>query len=329
MTDALALLDRAADAGYNGVVLTDSKFMRWDQLPAKYLTNVRRVREACRAHTSGVYRLRLPDRLQQRSAGPRPEPSRRVAGPRRAVSSPGGRLIPADRSARLRNGGFEQSKNHQPDGWSFVDQPGKIAFIDSGIHSEGGCSLRMQDIAHCTIRNSATARVSKAHGRALPLLPRVGDGQNAEVRVGRRGADRRARRRGVALNYDKPHVEKTQDWKRIDITFNSLEFSEVNLYLGVWGGRRGRIWWDDVRLEPGGLVNVVRRDGAATGHQRRRPDRLREGPISRTPAIPSWAGPVGRRFQRLARSAGHRDSRGQPHPRRPNGAAELFSYCGH
>ena len=36
----------------------------------------------------------------------------------------------------------------------------------------------------------------------------------------------------------------------------------MNLYLGIWGGRRGKIWWDDVRLEPGGLVNVVRRDGA-------------------------------------------------------------------
>jgi hypothetical protein len=67
---------------------------------------------------------------------------------------------------------------------------------------------------------------------------------------------------GTALNYHKPHVDRTQEWKRIDITFNSLEFSQVNLYLGIWGGKRGKIWWDDVRLEPGGLVNVVRRDGA-------------------------------------------------------------------
>ena len=44
----------------------------------------------------------------------------------------------------------------------------------------------------------------------------------------------------VALNYHTPHVEKTQDWKRIDVTFNSLEFSQVNLYLGVWGGGGAR-----------------------------------------------------------------------------------------
>ena len=48
--DALALLERAGKAGYNGVVLTDSKFFRWDQLPERYVENVRRVRRACRDH---------------------------------------------------------------------------------------------------------------------------------------------------------------------------------------------------------------------------------------------------------------------------------------
>jgi hypothetical protein len=44
----LALLRRAANAGYTGVVLTDSKFMRWDGLPERYVHNVARVRQACR-----------------------------------------------------------------------------------------------------------------------------------------------------------------------------------------------------------------------------------------------------------------------------------------
>ena len=38
----MKLLERAAKAGYNGVALADSKFMRWDQLPLRYLGNVRR-----------------------------------------------------------------------------------------------------------------------------------------------------------------------------------------------------------------------------------------------------------------------------------------------
>ena len=33
-----------------------------------------------------------------------------------------------------------------PTGWSFVDQPGKITFIDTAVKCEGRASLRMQDI---------------------------------------------------------------------------------------------------------------------------------------------------------------------------------------
>jgi hypothetical protein len=35
----------------------------------------------------------------------------------------------------------------------------------------------------------------------------------------------------------------------------------VNLYLGAWGADGGELWWDDVKLEESGLVNLLRRDG--------------------------------------------------------------------
>ena len=35
----------------------------------------------------------------------------------------------------------------------------------------------------------------------------------------------------------------------------------MRVYLGCWGGKGGRIWWDDVTLEEVGLLNVLRRDG--------------------------------------------------------------------
>ena len=122
----------------------------------------------------------------------------------------------------------------------------------------------------CGCRTSDCTIPQHGHGRACQTLTvkpfryyhvsaavKTQDFESAgEVQIAVLGKD------GTALNYHKPHVERTQDWKRIDVTFNSLEFSQVNLYLGIWGGRRGKIWWDDVRLEPGGLVNVVRRDGA-------------------------------------------------------------------
>jgi hypothetical protein len=53
----------------------------------------------------------------------------------------GGRLVPADDSARLKNGGFERWKDNVPMGWNFVDQPGAIAFIDTAVRREGRASL--------------------------------------------------------------------------------------------------------------------------------------------------------------------------------------------
>jgi hypothetical protein len=52
-----------------------------------------------------------------------------------------------------------------------------------------------------------------------------------------------------------------QDWTQFHLVFNSYEYEQVRVYFGTWGGREGRIWWDDVALEEMGLTNVLRRDG--------------------------------------------------------------------
>ncbi len=44
----LKLIERASASGYNGVVIADSKFMRWDNLPNRYIENAQKFREACR-----------------------------------------------------------------------------------------------------------------------------------------------------------------------------------------------------------------------------------------------------------------------------------------
>jgi hypothetical protein len=260
--DALALVERAAKAGYNGLVLTDSKFMRWDQMPEAYLVNVRRVRQACRDHKLAciacVCHIGYCNDLLSRD----PNLAEGLPVADAPFVAKNGRLVPTNDSAGLINGGFERWKGNVPAGWRYVDQPGKISFIDRAVRREGLASLRMQDIGLHDPQNG--------HGRACQTLTvkpfryyrvsaavKTQDFESAgEVQIVVLGKD------GTSLNYHRPKVKKTQDWQRIDMTFNSLESSEVNLYLGVWGGKRGKIWWDDVRLDPGGLVNVVRRDGA-------------------------------------------------------------------
>src|SRR5262249_15356998 len=57
------------------------------------------------------------------------------------------------------------------------------------------------------------------------------------------------------------HLRPTQDWTLVEVVFNSLDQEEVNLYAGVWGGKKGALWIDDLRLEELALVNVLRRPG--------------------------------------------------------------------
>ena len=259
---ALALLERSAKAGYTGLVLTDSKFMRWDQLPPTYLENVRKVRAACRAARldciAAVCPMGYSNDLLSR------DPNLAEGLP--VVEAPfvvrAGKVIAADDSAALANGSFEEHKGDVPAGWRFVDMPGQITFIDTQVKHEGQASLRLQDIGlhspeHGNGRACQTLKVHPFRYYHVSAFVKTENFEAAgEVRIAVLGEG------GTALNHVDLGLAKTQDWKRVDVTFNSLEFSEVNLYLGVWGGKGGKIWWDDVRLEPGGLVNLVRRPGA-------------------------------------------------------------------
>jgi hypothetical protein len=64
-----------------------------------------------------------------------------------------------------------------------------------------------------------------------------------------------------SINVQTFHAQPTQDWKRCDLVFNSLDNRDGLLYLGSWSGKDGKLWWDDLRLEEIGLVNVLRRPG--------------------------------------------------------------------
>ena len=59
----------------------------------------------------------------------------------------------------------------------------------------------------------------------------------------------------------RPTLAATQDWTQISCTFNSLDATKVRLYAGLWGGKTGYLWIDDLQLEEIGLRSVVRRPG--------------------------------------------------------------------
>ena len=256
----IALLNRAAKAGYNGVLLTDSKFTRWGQLPDRYEKNVKRLRDECRRLKIECFAAVCPIGYSNDILNLDPN----LAEGLPVVDAPfvvkNGVLVP-EQSAEpiLKNGGFEESRNHRPAGWGFVDEPGKNSFIDSETKVEGAVSLRMQDNGSSEPRNARVMQeitVEPFHSYHVSVMLKTEDFDAvAATNIAVLAPD------GQSLNWHMPSLRQTEDWRRIDITFNSLDNTKLNLYFGTWGARKGKIWWDDVSVEPAGFVNVLRREG--------------------------------------------------------------------
>jgi hypothetical protein len=58
-----------------------------------------------------------------------------------------------------------------------------------------------------------------------------------------------------------PAIPSTTNWRQVVMGFNSLDYDIARLYLGVWGGKSGRFWIDDIQIEETGLLNILRRPG--------------------------------------------------------------------
>ena len=52
------------------------------------------------------------------------------------------------------------------------------------------------------------------------------------------------------------------EWRKAEILFRTPADGKVRVYAGVWDGKSGQIWVDDLAVEPVGLVNPLQRPGA-------------------------------------------------------------------
>ncbi len=260
MTETVDLLKRVAAEGYTGVVFNDFKFMRWDSVPVIYKNHWQEMHNTCHRLklelVAGVMPMGYSNGLLSRD--PNLAAGLPVKAARFVVRD--GTLIP-DEPILLRNGGFESFHSNTPDGWKFTDEPGSISFMDTHVHHEGKASLRMQDVAkfepkHRHARVCQALQLQPFHNYHVSVDVKTQDWIAQDTRVMALGE------KGQPLNFQTLTFEQTQDWKTIHVTFNTLESATVLLYLGTWAGESGSIWWDNVRIETAGFMNVLRRPGA-------------------------------------------------------------------
>jgi hypothetical protein len=154
---------------------------------------------------------------------------------------------------------MEEARGDRLDGFAFQDDPGAGSFVDESVFHAGRRSLRLEAKGEAPNRRvmQAIAVEPRRAYRFSAWVKAEGLRPAACFRLLILGAGEGSR----ALTFFEGGVEATQDWKRIEVVFNSLDQSKVNAYVGLWGPSGGKVWVDDVSIVPMGLTNVLRREG--------------------------------------------------------------------
>jgi len=260
VTQVQSIIHRAKAAGYNGLVLADYKLQVFDQLGGNlehYTLNLQKVVKSARSRGMEIYPcLADPGYASSILAhnvdlaeGPPVKDALFIAHHGEAVFQP-------DPHVALNNADFENAKENRFTGWQFQDGPGVSSFVDSQTKHGGAQSVRMENFTqgnsagNCRLVQSVSVSPWRQY-HASCWIKSEGFSTNDEVRILALDPN------GKDLAFSGISVQPTQDWKQYHVVFNSLGNHELKLYFGVWGGKKGRLWWDDANFEEVGLVNAV------------------------------------------------------------------------
>ncbi len=250
----------------NGVHLSDSKFSRPTTLPNFYFDSLRSLLRWSADRRLSIIPGVMPFGYSESMLYHDPNLAAGVPVVRQPyVQFPGdttasllGRIPP------MPNGDFEQlSGSDIIPGFTFIDQPGKISYVDLAVKHGGKASVRFEKFA--------TYDPQYGHGRIAlrrKVPPFAQFRLSGWVRTeGLQPANcitmtAIGNKNSTLLFTDISLPSSTGDWRKLEFTFNSLESDTVTVYWGVWDAKGGKIWWDDLSFDETGLVNLIRRQGA-------------------------------------------------------------------
>ena len=233
---------RAAAAGYTHVLLADSKFSRLAELDPRYFRNIERVKAIAARLNLEVVPAIFPVGYSNDMLGRDPNlveglPAKDVP----LVVQGGVARIDDPDAPTLPGGDFTDLKK-----WTWKDD---VLVLDHGsarFSDAGGKNVRLVQRLklqpwrqyHVSVR----IKTQDFHGEPMiKALPSKDDGRS--------------------LQWTNLGVSATQDWKVHHVVFNSLEYTDVGLYFGVWGAGAGSLWWSDAKIEEVAFLNMTRRPG--------------------------------------------------------------------
>lgn len=222
---------RAAQAGYNHVLLADSKFMRLGDMPKSYFRNCERVKRLARElHIQIV-------------------PAEFDIGYSNDLLSNDPNLaegLPVKGTLFVVREGQASCETDPPVGLT------KTSFVDGSVHMGARIAMVKDNGNNARFVYKLTVPRFRCYHVSVDIKTDQYTGQpEIHALAGKRN-----------LSWQTLQVKRTQDWTTYDIVFDSLDNTTVNLYFGVWGEGMGRLQWRNWRIEEVGLLNVLRRDGA-------------------------------------------------------------------
>jgi hypothetical protein len=253
--DLETLWRRASKAGYTHVLLADSKFSRLADMDRRYFRNIDRLKglasELKLQIVPALFPIGYSNDLLSR------DPNLIEA-------------LPVRDTLLVIHGGVAKA------------EPNPLLWLPGGDFG---------DLAKWTWRDptvvadQGTARITDPKGQNARIVQKLSLSQfrqyHLSVRVKtqdfRGTPEVKVLAGNRSLNWNTLAVQPTQDWQTCHVVFNSLDCSEVSLYLGCWGGTAGSLWWDDARIEEIAFVNLVRRPGAPLLVRREDGSSLEEG----------------------------------------------------
>lgn len=252
---------QASSAGYNGLVVNGA----WDALDIETVYVHKNLREMRRI--AEKYELKIiPTVFNVGYNAFLLKHNRHLAEGLKVENAPylvksGKATLLKDNEFGLVNGGMEQFKDDNPTGFQSTAGEASVLRRDKEEKKAGKSSLRVEGFGEDEGKIEQTIRVKPYRQYRIRLwIKTEGLSRSKEFGDGRFGVDAYGGGQRRLTYYD-PQIPETSDWRKVEVAFNSKNYDEVELRIGVNGESHGKFWLDNLEVEEIGLVNVLRRPG--------------------------------------------------------------------
>jgi hypothetical protein len=252
----IALLDRAAAAGYHGVVLADFKISlaQTDFPSEQWRPNVAEVLEHAESLGIEVVPAIFPFGYSEGILYSQPDMAEGLPVVDAPLVASGGVLVPAGGSSVLDDGGFEDTAGVTFTAWDWQDD-GRLLADPTEAHAGSTSAHVVAGKGNARVVQALRVEPRRQYHASYFVKTRGWSGGGFQVIA----LDTTT---GVTRNYDLPVVTSDQDWTRYDFAFITGESTTLSLYAGVWTESEGDLWIDDMAVEETAFHNLIRRDGA-------------------------------------------------------------------